>query len=133
MQQPSPANSIAIDYFDLPAFRWLCPAKGRATLHIFRKRRSVQKTAVRATCTSSVDLREDDIFGFRTTGRKDPPGSPRHHQIPQIPREPVMGIEPMTPVLPRLCATAAPHGPTYQLKCWYWWAVEDSNLRSFRN
>jgi hypothetical protein len=23
-----------------------------------------------------------------------------------------MGIEPMTPVLPRLCATAAPHGPT---------------------
>ncbi len=22
-----------------------------------------------------------------------------------------MGIEPMTPVLPRLCATAAPHGP----------------------
>jgi hypothetical protein len=25
-------------------------------------------------------------------------------------REPVMGIEPMTPVLPRLCATAAPHG-----------------------
>ena len=28
----------------------------------------------------------------------------------QKPREPVMGIEPMTPVLPRLCATAAPHG-----------------------
>jgi hypothetical protein len=28
-------------------------------------------------------------------------------------REPVMGIEPMTPVLPRLCATAAPHGPTF--------------------
>jgi hypothetical protein len=26
-------------------------------------------------------------------------------------REPVMGIEPMTAVLPRLCATAAPHGP----------------------
>ena len=25
--------------------------------------------------------------------------------------EPVMGIEPMTTVLPRLCATAAPHGP----------------------
>ena len=25
-------------------------------------------------------------------------------------QEPVMGIEPMTPVLPRLCATAAPHG-----------------------
>ncbi len=23
-----------------------------------------------------------------------------------------MGIEPMTPVLPRLCATSAPHGPT---------------------
>jgi hypothetical protein len=23
-----------------------------------------------------------------------------------------MGIEPMTPVLPRLCATAAPHGQT---------------------
>ncbi len=23
-----------------------------------------------------------------------------------------MGIEPMTPVLPRLCAAAAPHGPT---------------------
>jgi hypothetical protein len=24
-----------------------------------------------------------------------------------------MGIEPMTPVLPRLCATAAPHGQNY--------------------
>src|SRR5689334_17751058 len=24
--------------------------------------------------------------------------------------EPVMGVEPMTPVLPRLCATTAPHG-----------------------
>ena len=32
--------------------------------------------------------------------------------ILQKPREPVMGIEPMTPVLPRLCATAAPHGQT---------------------
>ena len=31
-------------------------------------------------------------------------------RIDQKPREPVMGIEPMTPVLPRLCATAAPHG-----------------------
>ncbi len=26
-----------------------------------------------------------------------------------------MGIEPMTPVLPRLCAAAAPHGPTLPL------------------
>ncbi len=25
-----------------------------------------------------------------------------------------MGIEPMTPVLPRLCATAAPHGLAYK-------------------
>ena len=24
-----------------------------------------------------------------------------------------MGIEPMTPVLPRLCATAAPHGQAF--------------------
>ena len=31
--------------------------------------------------------------------------------IIQKPRELVMGIEPMTPVLPRLCATTAPHEP----------------------
>ena len=31
----------------------------------------------------------------------------------QKPQEPVMGIEPMTPVLPRLCATAAPHGQAF--------------------
>ena len=36
--------------------------------------------------------------------------------IRQKPLEPVMGIEPMTPVLPRLCATAAPHGPTITWK-----------------
>src|SRR6266566_3936609 len=47
-----------------------------------------------------------------------------HHQNP---REPVMGIEPMTTVLPRLCATAAPHGPVI-----YRWAVRDSNPRSRR-
>src|SRR6059036_2777671 len=34
-------------------------------------------------------------------------------RIDQKPREPVMGIEPMTPVLPRLCATAAPHGRAF--------------------
>ena len=45
-----------------------------------------------------------------------------HHQNP---REPVMGIEPMTTVLPRLCATAAPHGPVI-----FRWAVRDSNPRS---
>ncbi len=39
-----------------------------------------------------------------------------------------MGIEPMTPVLPRLCATAAPHGQTLG----DWWAVRDSNPRSRR-
>ncbi len=38
-----------------------------------------------------------------------------------------MGIEPMTPVLPRLCATAAPHGQV-GLR----WAVRDSNPRSRR-
>ena len=38
-----------------------------------------------------------------------------------------MGIEPMTTVLPRLCATAAPHGPVI-----YRWAVRDSNPRSLR-
>src|SRR5437588_10719677 len=49
-------------------------------------------------------------------------------RIDQKPREPVMGIEPMTPVLPRLCATAAPHGQTLG----DWWAVRDSNPRSRR-
>src|SRR5579883_709776 len=64
--------------------------------------------------------------------------------------EPVMGFEPMTPVLPRLCATPAPHGPAktparhprmgtpqncpHSLDTWLptslaWWVVEDSNLR----
>ena len=43
----------------------------------------------------------------------------------RIPQEPVMGIEPMTPVLPRLCATAAPHGQVF-----FGWAVRDSNPRS---
>ena len=38
-----------------------------------------------------------------------------------------MGIEPMTPVLPRLCATAAPHGQVF-----FGWAVRDSNPRSLR-
>jgi hypothetical protein len=38
-----------------------------------------------------------------------------------------MGIEPMTPVLPRLCATAAPHGQVGVR-----WAVRDSNPRSRR-
>ena len=37
-------------------------------------------------------------------------GQTKHLQKPQ---EPVMGIEPMTPVLPRLCATAAPHGQAF--------------------
>src|SRR5205807_10458692 len=46
----------------------------------------------------------------------------------RIPREPVMGIEPMTPVLPRLCATAAPHGQALGDR----WAVRDSNPRSRR-
>ena len=49
--------------------------------------------------------------------------SSKHLQKPQ---EPVMGIEPMTPVLPRLCATAAPHGQAFG------WAVRDSNPRSRR-
>ena len=39
-----------------------------------------------------------------------------------------MGIEPMTPVLPRLCATAAPHGQALGDR----WAVRDSNPRSRR-
>lgn len=30
--------------------------------------------------------------------------------VSQKPREPVVGIEPTTTVLPRLCATTAPHG-----------------------
>jgi hypothetical protein len=107
MQQPSPVRSIADRLYQLPAFMWLHPVKGRIALHVFRKRRSVQKTAVRATCASSVDLREDDLLVSEQQNGKTPPGSPGHHQIP---REPVMGIEPMTPVLPRLCATAAPHG-----------------------
>ena len=38
-----------------------------------------------------------------------------------------MGIEPMTPVLPRLCATSAPHGQVD-----FRWAVRDSNPRSRR-
>ena len=46
----------------------------------------------------------------------------------QKPQEPVMGIEPMTPVLPRLCATAAPHGQALGDR----WAVRDSNPRSRR-
>ena len=49
-------------------------------------------------------------------------------RIDQKPREPVMGIEPMTPVLPRLCATAAPHGQALGDR----WAVRDSNPRSRR-
>ena len=62
------------------------------------------------------------------------------------PLEPVMGFEPMASVLPRLCATPAPHGPTGTYRryttsvmrdsramCRYGWAVQDSNLRSSRN
>src|ERR1041385_1799248 len=36
--------------------------------------------------------------------------------ILQKPREPVMGIEPMTPVLPRLCSTSEPHGHILQVQ-----------------
>ena len=50
------------------------------------------------------------------------------HCLHHKPREPVMGIEPMTPVLPRLCATSAPHGP--EKLSGSRWAVRDSNPRS---
>lgn len=48
-----------------------------------------------------------------------------------------MGIEPMTPILPRWCATAAPRGhPSNPVLAEVlaeavteWWAEEDSNLR----
>ncbi len=76
---------------------------------------------MRAICTSCVDTREDVCLRLvpansSSLGISCPieqagqPGQDRHHQIP---REPVMGIEPMTPVLPRLCATAAPHGQEF--------------------
>ena len=35
---------------------------------------------------------------------------PNKPNVSQKPREPVVGIEPTTTVLPRLCATTAPHG-----------------------
>ena len=69
---------------------------------------SLQKTAAKVSVpfgtASSRKLREGtaDIMVMRDEA--DIEG------IMQIPREPVMGIEPMTPVLPRLCATSAPHG-----------------------
>ena len=111
-----------------------------------RKRRPLQKTAVRATCTSSVDVREDACLQYPQTNRfqgADSLDTIRNHlqysqigrsekvyniRIDQKPREPVMGIEPMTPVLPRLCATAAPHGQALGDR----WAVRDSNPRSRR-
>ncbi len=52
-------------------------------------------------CMSYAAPREDVSRAERASGATN---------IIQIPREPVMGIEPMTTVLPRLCATAAPHG-----------------------
>ncbi len=58
---------------------------------------------MRATCTSSVDIRDISDEKTRSLWLEN-------EDIKQKPREPVMGIEPMTPVLPRLCATAAPHG-----------------------
>src|SRR5215469_17320959 len=89
----------------------------------------------KSSCTSCADIREDAcLFStyigstcFSTLVSLVPAKGRRsrefwHHQNP---REPVMGIEPMTTVLPRLCATAAPHGPII-----YRWAVRDSNPRS---
>ena len=41
---------------------------------------------------------------------------PNKPNVSMKPREPVVGIEPTTTVLPRLCATTAPHGPSAKKK-----------------
>ena len=105
MQQPSPDSSIANNVSNFRDFSTISNSKS----DILRKRRTVQKTAVRFQSWLGCQI--------------IPTGKLRHHQKPQ---EPVMGIEPMTPVLPRLCATAAPHGQVANVR----WAVRDSNPRS---
>jgi len=59
MQQPSPDTIDRQLMCKLPALSNRNPT----AIGLFRKRRSVQKTAVRATCTSSVDIHEDAIPG----------------------------------------------------------------------
>src|SRR5690348_14841617 len=46
--------------------------------------------------------------------------------ISQKPREPMVGIEPTTTVLPRLCATTAPHGPVKSRKKGGQWRIRTS-------
>ena len=59
MQQPSPDIFDRQLMYNFPHSMIVI----RPNIGLFRKRRSVQKTAVRATCTSSVDIHEDAIPG----------------------------------------------------------------------
>src|SRR5882762_6031474 len=110
MQQPSPDRLIA--YFKRSSRMYATFFTTFSRIAIYKGRDDLSEDGSKSSCTSCAV-----IMKMRANKTK-------HLQKP---REPVMGIEPMTPVLPRLCATSAPHG-----QAWFGWAVRDSNPRSRR-
>jgi hypothetical protein len=91
MQQPSPGHLIVECIDNLPY----------GTDNLGREETINSEDGGKNFLYVDADIHED--------GAGAPDGS--SPDINQKPRELVMGIEPMTPVLPRLCATTAPHEP----------------------
>src|SRR6266851_2807140 len=100
MQQPSPDRLIA--YFKRSSHMYATFFTTFSRVAIYKGRDDLSEDGSKSSCTSCAE-----IVKMRANKTK-------HLQKP---REPVMGIEPMTPVLPRLCATSAPHGQVLGGQC----------------
>ena len=102
------------------------------TLERFSANSAAARSAVAVSGASSV-------FAWFQTHEMSHRARSRMWSAPAGPSEPEMGIEPMTPTLPRLCSASELLGPDRTFLCLNAacrghggegrWAVEDSNLR----